>query len=216
MWTTSEDSQIQIDLGQVIRYAQEHYARHTDWYLRHRDTGIKTLVILLTADFTIAGLYFADKVSGLLATCGLGVVGFLSIVLTWLAVMSCRQAYRSSVEHALLVSKAAWALGWCSPITVDQKCVKYQAAPMSADESLYVPRYIKDAKPDLSTEEFVQQCIRRRGTTYFATKWTLFLIGGVAFVIAIGITVAIYKRPNVIDVASNQAVHRIADKPGSR
>ena len=46
---------VNVDLKEVIRYAQAHYGRHTDWYLRHRDGGIKCLVVLLTAELAIAG-----------------------------------------------------------------------------------------------------------------------------------------------------------------
>lgn len=214
-WTATAVTRATPELHQVMRYAQANYARHTDWFLRHRDAGIKILVFLLSADFAITSLYFAGKVAGVLAMVGLAVVGLLSVALTWLAVISCRQSYGAALEHALLVSKTAWAMGWCSPIAVERQSPEDSAVPAASDKSIYVPRYIEDATKASTTGEFVSRHTKKRFTTYFAAKWTLIAIGTISFALAVFASASIRLHMNVGDHTSNHAVQQTAEGGGS-
>jgi len=183
---------VNVDLKEVIRYAQAHYGRHTDWYLRHRDGGIKCLVVLLTAELAIAGVCIDGKLDKGLATMALIFASVLSVALTCLSVLSCSQAYRAALEHALLVSKAAWAMGWCTVVQVPTGISDTSKCPAPNDETLYVSRYIEDARNASDTKDFTTKHMRKWKNTYFAAKWTLILLGAAGCLVAVGSVWAIW------------------------
>ncbi len=171
-WAQPSTADMSNEVREMLSYARQNYACHTDWYLRHRDAGIKLLGVALIANFTIGSLYFDHKLNPYLAVTALAVLAVLSIALASLAVRSCRQAYSAALEHALLVSKTGWAMGLAQSINISEAISQSGACPAREDKSLYVPRYIKDAVDATDTETFVRNQISKRGTTYFATKWT--------------------------------------------
>lgn len=189
-WARPSEADDTDSLSHMLSYARQNYASHTDWYLRHRDTGIKILGIVLGANLTIAGLYFDRKLHFWLTVSALAILGILSLMLTRLAVRSCRQSYQAAMENALLVSKTAWAMGFGQSVPVESKFLKTGKCPVRADYSLYVPRYLKEAQEAESTDEFVSHQIRKRGTTYHAAKWTLWTIGGMALSLSVGVIIA--------------------------
>lgn len=182
----SESTQTQ-GLSDLLSYARHNYASHTDWYLRHRETGIKTIGVIIAATFTVGSLSFDKELDAHLASLALGILAVLSIVMPALAIRSCHQAYRASLESALLATKAIWAMGLAGKIGVPSDVLLSERPPAVGDRYLYVTRYIKDASRSRTTKSFVRESMTKCGTTYFATKWTLLLLGMVGATMAVGL-----------------------------
>ena len=190
-WAYPADSPVKEELHHMLSYARQNYASHTDWYLRHRDTGLKMLGVVLVANFTVGSLYFDHKLNGFLSLSALAIISLLSLVLTNLSVKACKQAYRASLENALLVTKTAWAMGFAQPIAVNKTISEATPCPAKGDKYLYVPRYIEDGMKAENSEIFISHHISKKGTTFFSTKWTLWAIGIVAHLIADGLIIAV-------------------------
>ncbi len=190
-WVYPSDKQGDLELHHMLTYARQNYASHTDWYLRHRDTGLKMLGVVLVANFTIGSLFFDHKLNAYLSLSALAILSFLSLILSNLSVKSCKQAYIAALENALLVTKTAWAMGFAQPIPIDKNISPNIPCPVREDEYLYVPRYIKDGINAKNTEAFVGLHSSKKGTTFFSTKWTLWAIGIVAHLISDGLILSI-------------------------
>ncbi len=184
------------DLGLLLDYARSHYVSHTDWFLRHKESGINTLGVVLTAEFAILGFYFAGNLHRIVALAGLFLLASLTLPLTKLALLSCKKAFQAALEHALLITKIVWAMGWAEKVAVDQ----YQSGdcPAQKDESLYVERYLQDARGKdedrgkIDTEKFIRNNLRKTDSTYYATRITLILMGTAAAVVGLGGMIAVF------------------------
>jgi len=110
-----------------------------------------------------------------------------------LALLNCRKAFSAALEHALLVTKIAWAFGWTSQIVVGPDVS--DDCPASMDKSIYLERYLRDARGvgerrgSMTTELFVECNLADRGTTYRTTRLTLSILGVSAFVVGLGGTI---------------------------
>ena len=82
-------------------------------------------------------------------------------------------------------------MGVAGPIAIAKSVRKGSRAPAAEDKSLYVPRYLADARKARSTKHFVAQQLSKCGSTYFVTKLTLHVLGWGACVTAIALIVAI-------------------------
>jgi hypothetical protein len=191
-WTYLSDKPSELELHHMLAYARQNYASHTDWYLRHRDTGLKMLGVVLVANFTIGSLYYDHKLNAYLSLIALIILSILSLLLSNLSVKSCKQAYVAALENALLVTKTAWAMGFAHPIAIDDNYKRNTPCPAKEDEYLYVPRYIKDAIKAENTDAFVNLHSSKKGTTFFSTKWTLWAIGIVAHLVSNGLMLTVF------------------------
>lgn len=179
-------------LCDLFQYARTHYIHHTDWYIKHRDAGFKTLAAALTAEFAIVGFAFsAYDIPRMLAIVALLAISLISIPLTHLARLSCTQSYKASMEHAAFITKIVWAMGLCSAVPISVKECDEKACPLSNDPTFYVPRYIDDAYKYTTTKDFVEWNLSKKGSTLFATKTTLALMGGTAALFGIASSVAV-------------------------
>ena len=148
--------------------------------------------VALVANVTIGGLYFDNKLPSALTVLTLGVLAVLSVALMFLATRSCKQAYSASLEHALLATKAAWAMGFAQAVDVPESVSLVNGCPAREDKSLYVPLYLKDAREATTSEAFVHTHTKKKGgTTYFAAKWTLWILGFTACIMSLALIAAI-------------------------
>lgn len=183
-WITDGPLGSQNHLPCILEYAASHYGRHTEWFQRHRDTGIKSQVLILTAEFAVLGLHFSGTRAFPAAIICLSLVmmAVFSIVLALASSRSCRHSFRASLEHALLVTKCAWAMGCADPVAVEN--MPRSRAPVPEDEMLYVKRYHEDAchQGVPTTEDFVRIRLDAPGTTYKMAVLTIivFCIGAVS------------------------------------
>jgi len=193
-WVNDGDESIP-DLDSFLNFASDNFKRHTDWHLRHREAGIRMLTLLLTAEFAIVGFYYTTNFKiAFIALIGLAILSFLSIILTYLALMSCSQSYKASLENALLITKILWLKGLTKPIKIKFKQIDISQCPVREDETLYVPRYLHDAQKHLTTDEFVEYNMSKIGTTYFATKTSILLLGILGFLAGAGAIILILLK----------------------
>ena len=192
MWAHIGDSE-SPHLQALLEYATSHYARHTDWFLRHRDIGISTLATILTAESAVGGLYLSDTIEPEVALSVISMLTLLSIPLALLPISACARSFRAALEHAALVAKIMWALGLVEHVPVND-ALAHGKVPLEHDSSLYIPRYHADATESRTTREYVETHLRRRGTTYQNAKWTLRIMGMLSVLLGAGTLIAIVSR----------------------
>ena len=186
-----------INLEKLIDYGSDNYGRHTDWFLRHRNTGLRNLAVLIAAEFTVASLYFSNTNSSKVLSVVILFVIAIAAPLLWLfAYRSCRSSFRASLESAILVTKVAWAMGIIDPISIKKEEWNKTRIPVPGDTSLYIWRYWNDAKDHHTTNEFVNYHLKARGNTYYWAKMTIgiFCIASILFGIVAGICILVHSK----------------------
>jgi hypothetical protein len=177
----------------LMNYAETNFNHHLDRFLHHRDVGMSTLITIITAESTLGGLYFSDKIKPELALTILLAIILISIPLSILSIGSCRRSYRASLEHAALLAKTMWATGLTEDVPIFQKSVKSKI-PFINDTSLYTPRYLLELANFSSTEEYVHFFLHKRGNTFYTTIWTLRITSIFAIVFGLGMVLAIISQ----------------------
>lgn len=170
-------------LDTLINYSREQYASHVDTFLRHKESGLRTLGTALAAEFALTGFYFSTALPAAVAITGLSVLAFLSVPITKLAVHNCDRSFRSTLEHALMTTKIAWAMGLGDPVTVPNTVSG--ECPAEGDTSLYPHRYLEEASKAGTTEDFVRMTMEKSTNTFFATRRLLWILGGSAVVVGV-------------------------------
>jgi hypothetical protein len=179
-------------LPDMLAFASANYGRHTDWFLRHCDTGLRNLAAVLTAEFGIASLYFANKgAPKVFVVPILLLLVLLAIILAEAACSSCHNAFRASLENVLLVTKVAWAMGLANAVSVQEIPNEKDLPPVRNDPMLYVTRYWETAKDHTKTEEFVDAHLKARNNTYFWAKVTIRIFCAGAVLVGLFAAIAI-------------------------
>ena len=187
-WAIPGDG-IKSDLTPLLDYARNQYASHTDWYLRHKESGINTLGAVLTAEFALLGVYFSGGLHRSVTLIALLSLAVLAVPLARLALLNCKKSFQASLEHALLVTKVVWAMGLAGKVYVPPHTPNDR--PARADEHIYVDRYLRDALRARTTSQFVTENLDKRDSTYHATRTILVLMASAAVVAGlIGATAA--------------------------
>jgi len=187
-WAVPDDRKTP-DLLPLLGYARDHYRGHIDWFLRHKEAGIRTLGSILTAQVGVVGLFFAGRFNRWVTLGALALTTLLAFPLTRLAVLSCTKAFRAALEHALLLTKILWAMGLTDAVSVQRTLLG--SCPAAEDRTLFPPRYLADARCFETTDRFVEHNLRKRDTTLHATRQTLFIMGGAAVVMGLGAIAAV-------------------------
>lgn len=180
-----ETEESNSNLSHLLDFASENYGRHTDWFLKHKDTGIKTLAVILTAEITTISIYIANHLNNLITIFILIILSFLSFLLRNYAINSCRRSYRAALENALLITKTLWAMGLTKPIKVKSTDVDLNKCPVPEDETPYVPRYLNDAAKHKITQNFVDYHLSEPDTTCYDAIRTIRIFGGVVLLTGI-------------------------------
>jgi hypothetical protein len=186
-------------LSDMLSFGSANYGRHTEWFLRHRDTGLRNLAAVLAAEFTITSIYFANKgAPKVFVVPILLLLVLLAIILAEAACSSCHNAFRASLENALLVTKVAWAMGLANAVSVPEIPNENEHPPVPKDLTLYVPRYLSTAQKHATTEKFVDAHLRARNNTYFWAKVTIriFCAGAVLVGLLAAIAIIFYQQGN--------------------
>jgi hypothetical protein len=174
------------NLPQLLDFAAASYGRHTDWFHRHREAGIRNLGAVLASEFAVATLYSSSSNRVDLRPFAVGAFLLLAAIiipLAWSTLGSCRTSFKAALESVVLISKCIWALGLASGVRIAADQIDLSSCPFPSDELLYVKRYFSDACVHATEYEFVQHHLGRRNTTYFHTRVTLwvFCLGAVVF-----------------------------------
>ena len=170
-------------LPDLLTFSSENYGRQTNWFLRHRDTGIRNLAVIIASETAITSLYFTtDKqIPPAFIIMLLLLLAFLAPLLALSALCSCKRAFRAAMENALLTAKIVWALGLTSNVEVKKSNVDLQKCPARDDLYLYVPRYVEDSLAHPTTKTYSNANLSNRKNTYFWGRFTivLFCLGAI-------------------------------------
>ena len=196
-------------LATMLEFGSSNYERHANWFLRHRDIGIKYQAIILTVEFSILGISFQlDAVYPKYLVCsGLYMLGIFSVILAYTSCRSCTKSFIASLENALLVTKVAWAMGLADRVAVKE--IPESNPPVSEDSMLYINRYWKDScihqtkndkKEITTTKQFVDVHIKDKDTTLFlgALMIKLFCAGAIITAVAGSIVIYISKSNGLV------------------
>jgi 4-amino-4-deoxy-L-arabinose transferase-like glycosyltransferase len=181
-------------LPDLLKFATANYGRHTDWFLKHRDIGMRNLAVVLTAEFAVASIHYtSEKIPEEITAALLAFLALTALLLALSAWRSCRNSYAASLETAVLVTKIVWAMGLTSKVEIAATQVDKSHCPVPKDPYLYVPRYLDDAEQHLSTEDFVRHHLSGHRNTFFWAKVTIaiFCLGALVMGIATACAVVI-------------------------
>ena len=180
------------DLSILLNHATTNYGKHTDWFVRHKEFGVKILAVILTAEVTITGFYFTKDLPSITAIAPLIILSILSPILAYYSIVSCRQAYKASLENALLSTKALWAMGVTKPIIVNPNEVDFDKCPVPNDETPYVPRFLEFAVKYNNSQEFIEKNLVNKGNTFYTAKLITQIFGAIGFLTGIGATIVVF------------------------
>lgn len=174
------------NLDQALSYSSQYYMAHVDWFLRHRDAGIRMLSVILTVEATLTGLVVANRIEPIVQEIASGALVFLAVGLGWYFTVSCKRSYRAALQHAAMTNKVLWAMGLTSPISTT-----YSFPPLPQDECLFVPDIASSFGNKKTTNEYVEFHIARKGNTYHAARLIIALIAAACFAIGVGTSIAL-------------------------
>lgn len=206
-WVTTDETEKSFtrgsdDLRAVLTIASSHYGKHTEWYLKHRDTVLRQLAVLITAELAVQKFVAEPAQADLPARILLLALAGLSLVLAHAGVRSCRQAFRAAMENAVVVNKIIWSMAPSGRLFLDHETLDPEM-PARQDSSLYVPRFLSHAIATPSTEEFVKdnaslgsglsrlfnsalnRTQEKAANTYFWTAVTIWLLGVIGATIGV-------------------------------
>ena len=171
-------------LSDLLSLASANYARQTDWFLRHRDNGLKNLAAIIGAETAVTGLYFTaqDRIPHSVLTAFLTLLAIFAVLLSWAAWRSCTRSFTASVESAALMCKAVWAMGLFSKVAVPRAAANLGAGPLRKDRHFYVDRWVSDAEKRETTDGYRTENLGNWENTYFLERVTIFVfcLGAVA------------------------------------
>jgi len=181
-----------VNLQELLDLAQKGYIYHVEWFLKHKDTALKQLALLLTSEIVIAN--FLSKNSNIpkwIVVFMYFFLALLSLILAHAGSKSCQRSYLASLEYVAFLNKLMWIIE--QPIKV--KLSEYFSSkdmPLSKDKTFYVPRYLNDISLHQTTWSFVNSHIgfgfnffKRPKNTYFWAVITIWSLGIMGFIIGI-------------------------------
>jgi hypothetical protein len=185
------------NLPVLLGLASDSYGRHTEWYLRHRDTTLKQLAVLLTAELVAANFFYISSASRLLVLPTLIFLIILSPVLAFAGAKSCHQAFQAAMENVLLINKIVWAMGLGGKVHIDSAYEEEIKIPVPKDRPFYVPRYLKDSSKFDTTEQFTAFQLgelknQHPKNTYFWALVTIWTLGCAGIVTGVSCLFAIW------------------------
>jgi hypothetical protein len=176
-------------LDKMLSLAVTNFGKQTDWFLLHRDTGIKHLGVVLAAQVSITSITLSTQaVPAWLAIAALLFLGIIGPFLAILAIRSARSSYSASIEYAVLITKSLWALGLTGVIDVLESHIDIMKKPPAAnDEVFYIERHVNNhaSAPERTTKQIVDNVLKSRPNTFSRARRVL-----VTFAVAV-VTMAI-------------------------
>jgi hypothetical protein len=176
-WAQPSDSNNQY-LPEMLKWGSDSYLRQTNWFLHHRDTGLRNLAAVLTGEFAVISLHAANAgVPDGPTVFILLFLGVLAVLLGFSASKSCGRSFRASLESVMLVTKTMWTMGLMDKVSLAEN--EFQGPPVPRDSTFYVPRFCCDARqPGIDTTgAFVDTHLNTWGTTYWWAKLTIWMFG---------------------------------------
>ena len=195
----------------LLASTEAAYKNQTDWFLGHKESGIRRLGVLIASEITVTGFYLRDQE---LYPQWLVVAVLLSMVLIAIALAlstlhSCTRSYLAAMEQGMLKNKVVWALGLSGPVILPNDQKGRAPCPAPGDSGLYVPRYVRSGAKDLTTQLLLERIIlvtfkkrqhhdseggpmEKGWTTYDEARFTILLFGGLGVAAGVVSAAAIY------------------------
>ena len=163
-------------LPELLTLASTSYGRQTDWFLRHYDAGVRNLAAVLTAESALIGLAAHKELPAMFTVGLLLLLACIAVVLSALAIISCRQSYKAALESVFLTAEVVWSMGLMRDVQVDVNGVS-GSGPGWQDPTLYPHRWYHDMLQYATSEAFVKTKLRNRNNTLFMAKLTIIVFG---------------------------------------
>jgi hypothetical protein len=133
-------------LPALLQYATTQFGRHNDWFLGHRDFGIKVLTLIITVQSATVGAVLSAKVNIETIEPVISVLAVAAVLIGEFSIYSCRRSCIAALEHAALINKTVWAMNLFH-LSLNEK-MSITDIPFTNDDSFFVPRYISSIKGD--------------------------------------------------------------------
>ena len=124
------------DLPSFLSHATTLYIQQTDWCLKHRESVLKQLAVLLGAQLAV--VQFAEGGQQLAAAFFLAFSVALALLFTIAGLKSCHRAFEHAMRYACVIKKVVSAMGGGGKVFVSKKAF----VPLVDDECLYVKEMI--------------------------------------------------------------------------
>ena len=180
------------DLYRFMDIASASYARHTDWFIRHRDTSVRQLAVLIAAQLLIIKLTSDPNNNSWAPAIILIFLSFLSYILALTGSSSCQRSFIASLESVLFFNKCIWAIIPTGYINVLEDNAQEESVPARSDTTLQVPRFVQGASKFSTTEEYINYHIgkdlslrKRSRNTYFWSCVTIWALGVMGIIIGV-------------------------------
>jgi len=150
--------------------------------LHYRDSGIRNLAVIAAAESGLVGVALTPNgapASTFIADL-LAILAVAALLLSLLAVISCRRSFIAEMESLYVMAMVTWAMGLTYNVEVDQRMVDLKTRPQSVDRTLYARRWVEGAFKHKSCDDFVGENLAKWWNTYFLTKLTIIVFGACA------------------------------------
>jgi hypothetical protein len=165
-------------LSDLLSLASANFGRHTDWFFRHRETGLRNLAAILAAESALVGVALTQKgIPAAFIVVLLMALACAAPAVAWLAVSSCRRNFVAALENLFMIAKVAWAMGIMANVAVNEKVVGAAPCPGRGDKTLYAPRWARDTLAHTTCEGFVAANLDNPRNTVFMAKLTIIIFG---------------------------------------
>ena len=183
-------------LETMLSLALTNYGKQTNWFLHHRDTGIKHLGVMLAAQVSVISLALPNNtVPAWVAITTLLFLGIIGPCLARSAILSAKSSYRASIEYAVLTTKSLWALGLTGIVDVQEAGSDRNKLPAAKDKTFYIGRHIENhSSRDCTTEDIVDDLLFNRDNTFYRAKYVLIIFAVAVVALAIVGTITILSK----------------------
>jgi len=175
-----------VDLHVLLEAATSSYYNHTNWFLKHRDTTLKQLSMLLTAELLIGKFLTNSNIPMWLIAIIYLFLAFLSLLLAVAGAKSCQRSFLASLENIAYRNKLLWAINSSGKISISRSYNK-ERIPVRDDETVHIPRHLEELANFATTQDFIDYQLgintpiynRPKNTYYWATVtiWSMGLMG---------------------------------------
>lgn len=184
-------------LDKMLSLAVNNYGKQTDWFLHHRDTGIKHLGAVLTAQVSMTSITLSTTIMpAWLGVTTLLFLGVLGPFLATSAIRSARSSYSASIEYAVLITKSLWALGIAGVVDVKKSHIDTEKQPAANDVVFYIERHVNNhtSTSEHTTNQIVDKVLMSQHNTFSWAKRVLTMFAAAVVIIAIVGSIAVVAK----------------------
>ena len=189
------------DLYNLLEVASNAFIAHTDWSIRHRDTSLRQLAVLIAAELIVLKFHRDIPTDLNIGPFILLSFGFLAFVLSLGGAQSVGRAYLASMENVLFMNKLMWAINPSGKVNLPEKFLNAPYFPASDDETLFVYRYQEESTDDKTTKAFTEKragknvfSLGHPSNTLFWAKLSIYSMGFIGLSIGLAGGMVLFKN----------------------